>query len=86
MWPRVKIRTETSGARADKPNFGLLKEGLRMVQRTTPTAIASIEARVPNNHGEAIVGVFAGSKGSEELGPCSFHSGLPSLDRDRRQI
>jgi hypothetical protein len=78
----VKIRIEKGGARAVTPDFGVLKEGLRMAQRTTPTAITNLGARAMHDHNRSIADVFSGATASGTLGPCSFHPGLPSPDLD----
>ncbi|WP_404712040.1 hypothetical protein [Sphingomonas sp. MMS24-J13] len=81
----MKIRIEKGGAHAVMPDFGVLREGLRMAQQMTPTAIANISARALHDHKRFIADVFSDSVTSRTLGPCSFHPDLPPPDRDRAQ-
>jgi hypothetical protein len=80
----VKIRNEKDGVDTATPDFGVLREGLRMAQRTTPTAIANFSARAMHDHNHSIVHVFAGPMAPDALGPCSFHPGLSDRDRSQR--
>ena len=71
----MKIRIETGGAGAAKPDFGMLREGLRVAQQTTPTAIASGRVRAPHDR-DALVNLFAGAKPPARA-QGRFHPGLP---------
>jgi hypothetical protein len=84
--PRVKIRTEKSGACTATPDFGAFMEELRVSQQKTPTAIANSNARKMHDQSRSIVDVFSEPMIPETLGPCSFHPGLPSPGRDQGQI
>jgi hypothetical protein len=74
----VKIRFETGGAQPAKPDFGMLREGLRVAQRTTPTAIANGRTRAAQRHSDALVQMFAGAKEPDpRAAEGSFYPDLP---------
>jgi hypothetical protein len=80
----VKIRFETGGAQTVRPDFGMLREGLRVAQETTPTAIANAKTRAAQRHSEALVRMFAGSKAPEPgAGEGSFYPGLPPQEDEQ---
>ena len=76
----MKIRREWGGTDAARPDFGMLKEGLRVAQGTTPTAVANGKSRAARAHSEALIRMFAGATSPLELGRGSFHPGLPGSD------
>jgi hypothetical protein len=83
----VKIRIETGSAHAVKPDFGMLREGFRVAQRTTPTAQASDKARVPQDHAEALIRMFAGPKAAQRKpAKGSFYPTLPPVDDDKSEL
>ena len=83
----MKIRIETGGAQPIKPDFGMLREGLRVAQRTTPTAIANEKARALHDHAEAIVRMFAGPEAEHgRPGKGSFHPTPSAADADQTEV
>lgn len=83
----MKIRIDMEGAEALKPDFGMLREGLRVAQLTTPTALASSKARAAHDHSAALVKMFAGSKMPErKQAKGSFYPTLPPEEDDRKDL
>ncbi len=82
----MKIGTEQGGGRAVESDFGPLREGLRMAQRTTPTAIASQKARAAHRPEIDLTDIFAGADATGAPGPCSFHPGLAAPMQDQSQL
>ena len=81
------MRIEIGDARPVKPDFGMLREGLRVSQRTTPTAVANDKARSLHDHAESLVRMFAGSKAAEcRSAKGSFYPALPPVDEDDAEI
>jgi len=76
----VKIQIETGGARQSGPNYGILREGLRINQQSNPTAVANGKARALREHAAALVRTFAGPDAAErEAARGSFRPDLPPL-------
>ena len=83
----MKIRIETSGAHSVRPDFGMLREGLRVAQQTTPTAVANGQARASLDHAEALVRMFAGPNATERKpAKGSFYPTLPPVDEDKSEL
>ena len=83
MRPPVKIPMKDDAGHVIALDFGTLTEGLRAMHRRTPTALANIKAHASQNREDTIARIFAWAKAGETLGPCSFHSGVPAMERTR---
>ena len=83
---QVKIRFETGGTQTAKPDFGMLREGLRVAQGTTPTAIANGKTRAAKRHSDALVQMFAGAKVPDpKAAEGSFYPDLPPEQEETDQ-
>ncbi len=82
----MKIRFETGGTQTVRPDFGMLREGLRVAQGTTPTAIANAKTRAAQRQNEALAEMFGGAKAAElRTGEGSFYPGLPPEEDEQAE-
>jgi hypothetical protein len=83
----VKNRIEV-GVCPVRPVFGTLREGVRVAQENTPTALANSRARaLQAKHADALLRIFGGGDVKEERErKGSFYRALPPLKEGPPQV